>query len=155
MFSLILSISVSRIYSLAFSSDNSTIYEKEKVSSNTGTCVISEYVLALQHDCGFESIHGLWPDPEATCTTCTSETFSESKLSSTTLSNMNSYWPTCQSGTNHDFWSHEWSKHGTCSGMTQDSYFSKAISLYNSYKSKCTTTCKLCFTATFGYKGLC
>eukprot|EP01038_Epipyxis_sp_PR26KG_P013318 gene13318-17842_t len=123
--------------------------------SETSTCVISDYVLALQHDCGFESIHGLWPDPEATCTSCTTEVFSESKLSSTTLANMKKYWPTCQSGTNDDFWSHEWSKHGTCTGMTQDTYFSKAISLYLSYNSKCTSTCNLCFTSTFSYKGTC
>lgn len=124
-------------------------------ASNTSTCVISEYLLALQHSCGFESIHGLWPDPEATCTSCTSEVFSTAKLSSTTLSDMKKYWPTCQSGTNEDFWSHEWSKHGTCTGMSQDAYFSKAISLYKSYNTKCSSNCYICFTPTFGYKGLC
>lgn len=121
----------------------------------SSTCTITEYVLALQHDCGFESIHGLWPDPASSCTSCTTEAFSTSKLSSSTLSDMNKYWPTCQSGANEDFWSHEWSKHGTCTGMTQDAYFSKGISLYKSYQSKCTTTCNLCFTPTYGYKGVC
>lgn len=78
---------------------------------NLKTCTVTEYVLALQHLCSFESIHGLWPDPEASCTTCTTEVFSESKLSSSTLAGMKQYWPTCQSGTNDDFWSHEWSKY--------------------------------------------
>ncbi len=119
------------------------------------TCVISQYVLALQHACGFESIHGLWPDPEATCTTCTSEVFSTSKLSSTTLSDMKQYWPTCQTGTNEDFWSHEWSKHGTCTGMSQDGYFSKGISLFESYNYKCSSTCNICFSPTFVYQKLC
>ena len=40
-------------------------------------CKVTEYVLALQHICGFESIHGLWPDPESSCSYCTSEVFSE------------------------------------------------------------------------------
>jgi len=120
------------------------------------SCQITEYILALQDDCGFESIHGLWPDPEATCTYCTSEAFSTSKLSSSTLTNMKKYWPTCQSGTtNEDFWSHEWSKHGTCTGKSQDSYFSEAISLYQKYVGKCKTDCYICFTPSFGYEGVC
>jgi ribonuclease I len=119
------------------------------------SCQVSQYVLALQHSCGFESIHGLWPDPESSCTSCTSEVFSTSKLSSSTLSGMNKYWPTCQSGTNEDFWSHEWSKHGTCTGMTQDAYFSKGLSLYSSYNTKCSSTCNLCFTPNFSYQGTC
>lgn len=122
----------------------------------TSSCVISEYVLALQDDCGFESIHGLWPDPEETCTNCTSEKFDESKLTSATLSDMNKYWPTCQSSnTNADFWSHEWSKHGTCTGMTQEAYFSQGISLYLKYKSSCTTDCYICLTPTYGFVGVC
>ena len=133
---------------------NAETEAKKKLGS--GGCVVSEYVLALQHSCGFESIHGLWPDPESTCTYCTNEVFSTSKLSSTTLSNMKKYWPTCQSGnTNEDFWSHEWSKHGTCTGMTQDAYFSKGISLFLSYNSKCSSTCNICFTPTFVYEKVC
>ena len=42
-------------------------------------CKVTEYVLALQHMCGFESIHGLWPDPESSCSYCSSEVFSECK----------------------------------------------------------------------------
>jgi hypothetical protein len=139
-------------------------------NSTSGGCTITSYVLALQgntvkfslftlslilDDCnfGYDTIHGLWPDPESSCTSCTSEKFDEAKLSSSTLSGMNKYWPTCQSGTNHDFWDHEWSKHGTCSGMTQDKYFSEALSLYSSYNSKCTKDCHLCFTPTFSYTG--
>jgi ribonuclease I len=67
---------------------------------------------------------------------------------------MNKYWPTCQSGANADFWSHEWSKHGTCTGMTQETYFSQAISLYQKYVSKCTTDCYVCLTPSFGYEGV-
>ena len=80
-------------------------------------CAIADYVLAIQYECSTPTIHGLWPDPSPPCDTCTTEVFSESNISSTTLANMKKYWPTCQSGTTNDsFWAHEWSKHGTCSG---------------------------------------
>eukprot|EP00597_Dinobryon_sp_UTEXLB2267_P002339 CAMPEP_0170073124 /NCGR_PEP_ID=MMETSP0019_2-20121128/10594_1 /TAXON_ID=98059 /ORGANISM="Dinobryon sp., Strain UTEXLB2267" /LENGTH=146 /DNA_ID=CAMNT_0010282445 /DNA_START=192 /DNA_END=632 /DNA_ORIENTATION=- len=140
---------------MALMLNGAEVNETASVSSKLASCTITEYVLALQDDCkfGYDTIHGLWPDPASSCTTCTSEVFSESKLSSTTLSNMKKYWPTCQSGTNDDFWSHEWSKHGTCSGLSQDAYFSKALSLYSTYGSKCTTDCYLCFTPSFSYEG--
>jgi len=128
----------------------------KEVSKSVGSCEITEYILALQDDCGFESIHGLWPDPEDTCTYCTEEEFDESELTSSTLAQMNKYWPTCESGnSNEDFWSHEWSKHGTCSGLSQEDYFSDAISLYNKYKSECVTDCYICFTPSMSYEGVC
>lgn len=140
----------------ALGSQDDWVKEKNMANNNMTACAITSYVFALQHSCGFESIHGLWPDPEASCTFCTTEAFATSKLSSTTLSGMKQYWPTCQSGnTNEDFWSHEWSKHGTCTGMTQNTYFSKGLSLFSSYSSKCTTDCYLCFTPTLSYTGKC
>eukprot|EP01035_Chromulina_nebulosa_P027821 gene27821-36639_t len=147
---LIFFCSISTLYAIDADS-----YSNITTIDTVTTCKISEYVLALQDDCkfGYDTIHGLWPDPASSCTSCTTEVFSESKLSSTTLSGMKKYWPTCQSGTNDDFWSHEWSKHGTCTGLTQDAYFSKALSLYSSYGSKCTTDCYLCFTPSFSYEG--
>jgi ribonuclease I len=35
-------------------------------------------------------------------------------------------------GLDTDFWNHEWSKHGTCSGLSQRNYFDKALELYTS-----------------------
>jgi ribonuclease I len=71
------------------------------------------YVIENYEQCQFDypTIHGLWPDPETTCTECTAEAFSEGKLSSLTLRDMHKYWPTCmESNTNEQFWAHEWSK---------------------------------------------
>lgn len=121
-------------------------------------CAMTDYKLALQNLCGFESIHGLWPDPESACTNCSSEAFSTSKISSSVLNDMNAYWPTCTgSNSNNDFWSHEWSKHGTCTGMSQNDYFAKAISLYKQWKSECgnRNNCYICFTPSFGHQGVC
>jgi hypothetical protein len=131
----ILIFSISNIYSEIDVTPEKKLNLRTKVASS---CKITDYVLAVQNECmayfktlneirllnnihvyikigGFESIHGLWPDPESSCTDCTNEQFSESQLSTTTLNNMKKYWPTCESGTTNDsFWSHEWSKHGTC-----------------------------------------
>mmetsp|Transcript_111497 Transcript_111497/g.314816 ORF Transcript_111497/g.314816 Transcript_111497/m.314816 type:complete len:155 (+) Transcript_111497:9-473(+) len=122
----------------------------------TANCDITQYLLAIEDDCGFESIHGLWPDPEESCTYCTDEKFDESKLTSETLDLMYQYWPTCyDDSTNEDFWSHEWEKHGTCTGMTQEGYFSEAIDLFLEYQSSCSGDCYICFTPELSYEGFC
>jgi hypothetical protein len=99
---------------------------------------------------------GLWPDPEATCTNCAPDKpFNMSSLSTKTLADMNKYWPTCVSGnTNQDFWSHEWSKHGTCTGMSQEKYFSYTVELFQKYNTGCLTDCYVCLTPTFTYEGI-
>lgn len=38
----------------------------------------------------------------------------------------NKYWPSLE-GNNTAFWSHEWGKHGTCSGLDQLTYFRSAL----------------------------
>jgi ribonuclease T2 len=51
------------------------------------------------------------------------------------IDNMNKDWGTlaCTSTHNEDFWEHEWSKHGTCSGFTQRYYFAASLNLYHDY----------------------
>ena len=41
------------------------------------------------------------------------------------------YWVSfnCPSSDGESFWSHEWKKHGTCSGLDQHSYFQAALNL--------------------------
>jgi hypothetical protein len=57
-------------------------------------------------------------------------------------------------GPDATFWDHEWSKHGTCSGMSQNDYFTEGISLFQKYSSKCSSDCYICLTPTFGYIGV-
>ncbi|KAL6847784.1 hypothetical protein ACP4OV_021912 [Aristida adscensionis] len=48
------------------------------------------------------------------------------------LPELNRRWPSlsCKKGaTSMDFWSHEWRKHGTCSGLDQHGYFAAALEL--------------------------
>ena len=46
---------------------------------------------------------------------------------------MTKYWPNVKAAENDakytEFWDHEWTKHGTCSGMTQAAYFNATVSL--------------------------
>jgi len=45
------------------------------------------------------------------------------------------------------FFPKEWSKHGTCSGMSQLDYFTKALDLLEKYSSECPSgeNCNVCF----------
>lgn len=45
------------------------------------------------------------------------------------ISRMERDWPSlaCPSSDGVRFWSHEWEKHGTCSGLNQHDYFQKAL----------------------------
>jgi len=81
------------------------------------------------------TLHGLWPsrtgaDVNTYPCTCTSEQFSDSKVASV-MDQMKAHWPS-YTGNNDQFWSHEWSKHGTCCDKTaglsdQLSFFTQAL----------------------------
>jgi ribonuclease T2 len=81
------------------------------------------------------TIHGLWPQNfdgtyPAECTTEPLDTKVPTEIGWDT---MTTYWPNVQSAEtdpNYDsFWSHEWTKHGTCSGLSQTLYFNSTINL--------------------------
>ncbi|KAF9350018.1 ribonuclease T2-like [Mortierella sp. AD094] len=104
------------------------------------------------------TMHGLWPDtcsggqgPTNGCDSSRVYTDVGTRLqnyagsSSQFLSDMDTYWSS-YTGDNNSFWSHEWSKHGTCvstlapscySSYAQDEdvydYFSKALTLRAQY----------------------
>jgi ribonuclease T2 len=85
------------------------------------------------------TLHGLWPQyvtsgyPQS----CTTEAFDPKTADSIGMDTMIEYWPNVQeaegSSSYDDFWSHEWSKHGTCSGLQQVDYFNTTINLIKSY----------------------
>ena len=87
------------------------------------------YVVFLLHTIvQFNS--GSWPQ------FCTDEKFDPAILSDLG-EEMQTYWPdekndpsSSQSFQHTDFYAHEWTKHGTCTGMTQEAYFQTALALY-------------------------
>jgi len=81
------------------------------------------------------TIHGLWPQYNTTGypSSCNNEPFDVSVPEMIGLSKMIQYWPNVQateSTASYDsFWEHEWTKHGTCTGLSQYEYFNSAIQL--------------------------
>ncbi|KAG2646989.1 hypothetical protein PVAP13_2KG540500 [Panicum virgatum] len=87
-------------------------------------------------------IHGLCPNyvacrPDAATpnrtgpTSATPRTLSTPSLIADMEADLRRSWGTlsCRSKDAMDFWSHEWSRHGTCSGMPQHAYFRAALDL--------------------------
>ena len=83
------------------------------------------------------TIHGLWPQYATSGypASCTTEAFDMSIPQQIGMNKMTQYWPDVQydvSSPSYDsFWQHEWSKHGTCSGLSQLDYFNQALDLTN------------------------
>mmetsp|Transcript_29329 Transcript_29329/g.43051 ORF Transcript_29329/g.43051 Transcript_29329/m.43051 type:complete len:260 (-) Transcript_29329:211-990(-) len=85
------------------------------------------------------TLHGLWPEynegsyPQ----TCTTEHFDEAVVHEIGLGRFETYWVNSKVRAGEegytDFWEHEWSKHGTCSGLGQYNYFD--LSLNNVLKT--------------------
>ena len=81
------------------------------------------------------TIHGLWPQYDTTGypSSCTNEPFNPSIPNEVGLDTMVMRWPDVKYDVNNpnydSFWEHEWTKHGTCSGLSQYDYFAAAIAL--------------------------
>lgn len=80
-------------------------------------------------------IHGLWPQYSTGGypSTCTDEQFDNNVIDIIGIDTMNKYWPNVKSNVTdpdyNSFWQHEWTKHGTCSPLTQIEYFNTTINL--------------------------
>lgn len=83
------------------------------------------------------TIHGLWPQRldgtwPSSCTTEPLGDFYE-RGGESILNDLEVKWPNVKaekdSSSHEEFWAHEWSKHGTCSGLVQFDYFHSALGL--------------------------
>lgn len=83
------------------------------------------------------TIHGLWPQfsDGSYPSTCSNQQV-DSTVFQSLSSDLDAYWPNVKSSDDDDdsnnyqhysFWQHEWSKHGTCSGMSPSEYFQTAL----------------------------
>ncbi|EDQ84959.1 uncharacterized protein MONBRDRAFT_29788 [Monosiga brevicollis MX1] len=86
------------------------------------------YLLRLQVCDGQLTIHGLWPQWAQECNGSAFDV----NLLKPIRTQMESDWPSCVGNNgNEDFWAHEWSKHGTCTGLVELKYFETALNLYS------------------------
>jgi len=85
------------------------------------------------------TVHGLWPQYTTSGypANCNNEPFNSKSPEAVGMDTMNQYWPNVQAKTTDsdydDFWTHEWTKHGTCSGLAQTDYFNTTINLATSF----------------------
>lgn len=82
------------------------------------------------------TLHGLWPERESGAPPgfCQGEPFDAEKVESEIgFAALTEYWPDVKFSSSSpeypDFWKHEWTRHGTCSGLSQIEYFSQAVNL--------------------------
>jgi len=81
------------------------------------------------------TVHGLWPQYTTSGypQDCTTEAFDPKAPEAVGMDTMIEYWPNVQeeegSADYDSFWEHEWTKHGTCSGLDQTTYFNSTINL--------------------------
>lgn len=84
------------------------------------------------------TMHGLWPQNQdgSWPSSCTNEKFDPEIVTEIGANTFELLWPNVKSlppfssFENSDytgFWAHEWSKHGTCSGLDQKAYFETAL----------------------------
>jgi ribonuclease T2 len=76
------------------------------------------------------TLHGLWPQRKdgSWPSTCSNEQFNDDTLKLPGIAERIYHdWPNVRGDDDDSFWSHEWSKHGTCSGLSQGDYFRAAL----------------------------
>jgi len=85
------------------------------------------------------TLHGLWPQYKSGGypSSCTNEKYDVASADYVGWDDMTKYWPEVEYEVTDpeytSFWEHEWSKHGTCSGLSQDDYFQTTINLIKSF----------------------
>merc|ERR1711865_79890 len=99
---------------------------------------------------GKMTLHGLWAEGKNGC----SGAAYDASLLTPIKTELEAKWLSCPEDhppgkvdPNGSFWAHEWSKHGTCSGMDQLTFFKKTLSLYDQHVKECPDAedCAICF----------
>ena len=134
--------------------DTAILYDKNTHCARGRNC----FQLRLQNvkGCGHSTdwtIHGLWPQWEQQCKVIGERgrisvendfDFDEGFGYDFDVEKLALNWPTCvKSNTNEKFWSHEWNKHGTCSGLSRKDYFLTTLKLKDKYERLCSGSTKI------------
>ncbi len=87
------------------------------------------------------TMHGLWPQYAAGGypQSCTTEPFDHNVPYEVGWDRMTTHWPDAQYKETDpkygSFWDHEWTKHGTCTGLKQKEYFEATLDLQTRFGS--------------------
>lgn len=125
--------------------------------------VFYNYVFATETGCvdsKTRSIHGLWPNYFNTSETggynwpqfCGTEELKMSNLDTVPglVDRLHQVWKSCppnpgdrtQDELDFSFWSHEWFRHGSCSGYSQAEYFTKVVNLFDEMRPSLQKVCE-------------
>ena len=93
--------------------------------------IYNYYELAVQRWCSSDyMIHGLWPQINSTSYPEYCKSVSYIEPNGSLLTDMNTYWHTCDD----TLWEHEWEKHGSCMyqqiGIDEFSFFNVTLNLF-------------------------
>jgi hypothetical protein len=79
------------------------------------------------------TLHGLWPQKME----CGGPRFNVTALDHI-RDDLNKYWGSCKGpSANPSFWEHEWTKHGTCTGLSLEGYFESTLALLFEHRGVC------------------
>lgn len=87
------------------------------------------------------TLHGLWPDYNNgnIKLNCPNNDFSGKYIEEIGMDVMRKYWPNVKLNTRskkyNNFYKHEWQKHGSCTGLDEESYFKAAINTIKKYNT--------------------
>lgn len=81
------------------------------------------------------TIHGCWPsnDNGNHPRFCNNDAFNWDIIPQNVKERMQIMWPNLRNGDHQAFWTQQWTRHGTCSGMGVNEYFTMAIELSDRY----------------------
>lgn len=82
------------------------------------------------------SMHGLWPEynQQIWPQFCHPAKLNRQQLDGL-IPELQKVWYSCDQGGNWKFWNHEYSKHGTCTGLNQSQYFQTGLRMFNYVKT--------------------
>ncbi|KAG9408615.1 hypothetical protein AC1031_020468 [Aphanomyces cochlioides] len=95
------------------------------------------------------TIHGLWPNYNSGSypSNCGGAALTQSDIISAGASNIAKYWPDVKTG-GWTFVANEWTKHGTCSGLTAPNYLKAAINIETQLGTPSIITNNVCGSVT-------
>ena len=104
--------------------DSATVFVKVNSVNNPLECTDVLFNTSISTDLDIDVDNDL-------LSTCTDEEFNPKTVHDLGPDRFDHLWPNVKSSepskAHYSFWEHEWTKHGTCTGLSQDEYFDTAL----------------------------